>query len=56
MVSLPRTPVVLPLQGVKSGQVEQHTSSVGRAMVVAGQWSMPAVAGRSSQCGSGKQN
>ncbi len=30
--------------------------SVGRAMVVAGQWSMPAVAQRSRQCGSGILN
>ncbi len=56
MVSLQRVPVVLPLQGVKSGQVEQRKLSVGCAMVVAGQWSMPAVAQWSSQCGSGKVN
>ncbi len=56
MVSLPRVLVVSPLQGVKSGQVKQHKLSVGRAMVVAGQWSMPAVAQQSSQQGSGKLN
>jgi hypothetical protein len=56
MVSLPRVPVVLPLQGVKSGQVKRRKSSVGRAMVVTGQWSVPVVARRSSQHGSGKQN
>jgi hypothetical protein len=56
MVSLPRAPVVLPLPGVKSGQVEQCKLSVGHAMVVAGQWSVPAVARRSSQHGSGKLN
>ncbi len=55
MVSLPRVaPVVSLLLVVKSGQVEQRKLSVGRAMVAAGQWSVPAVAQRSSQCGSGK--
>ncbi len=56
MVSLPRALVVWPLHGVKSGQVEQRKSSVGHAMVVAGQWSVPAVTQWSSQHGSGKQN
>ncbi len=57
MVSLPwAAPVVLPLQGVKSGQVERRKLSVGRAMVVAGQWSVPVVAWWSSQRGSGKLN
>jgi hypothetical protein len=56
MVSLPWALVVSPLQGVKSGQVKQRKSSVGRAMVIAGQWSMPVVAWQSSQCGSGKLN
>ncbi len=56
MVSLPRVPVVLPLQGVKSGQVERRKSSVGHAMVVVGQWSVLAVAWRSSQRGSDKLN
>jgi hypothetical protein len=56
MVSLLQAPVVSPLQGVKSGQVEQCKLSVGHAMVVPGQWSVPAVAWRSSQRGSGKLN
>ncbi len=57
MVSLPQAaPVVLPLQGVKSGQVERRKASVSHAMVVAGQWSVLAVARQSSQCGSGKLN
>ncbi len=57
MVSLPRVvPVVSLLPVVKSGQVKQRKSSVGRAMVVAGQWSMPAVVWQSSQCESGKLN
>jgi hypothetical protein len=55
VVAVPR-PAVLPLQGVKSGQVGQRTSSVIRVMVVAGQWSVPAVAQQSSQRGSDKQN
>jgi hypothetical protein len=56
MVSLPRAPVVLPLQGVKSGQVKRCKLSVSHAMVVAGQWSVPAAARQSSQHGSGKLN
>ncbi len=57
MVSLPRAaPVVSLLPVVKFGQVKQRKSSVGRAMVVAGRWSMPVVARRSSQRGSGKIN
>ncbi len=57
MVSLPRAaPVVSLLPVVKSGQVKQRKLSVGCAMVIAGQWSVPAVARRSSQRGSGKLN
>ena len=56
MVSLPRAPVVLPLQGIKSSQVKQRESSVGCAMVITGQWSVPAVARWSSQRGSDKLN
>jgi hypothetical protein len=39
-----------------SGQVGRCKLSVGRAMVVAGQWSVLAVTRRSSQRGSGKLN
>jgi hypothetical protein len=43
-------------RGVKSGQVGRCKSSVGRAMVIVGQRSVPAVARWSSQRGSGKLN
>ncbi len=56
VVLLPRAPAVSPLQGVKSGQVRQRKLLVGCAIVVAGQWSVPAVTRRSSQHGSDKQN
>ena len=55
VVAVPR-PAVLPLWGVKLGQVGQHTLSVVCATVVVGRWSMPAVARRSSQRGSDTQN
>ncbi len=57
MVSLPQVaPVVSLLPVVKSGQVEQRKSSIGRAMVIAGQWSVLTVARQSSQRGSDKLN
>jgi hypothetical protein len=56
MVVLVSQLAVLPLQGVKSGQVGQCKSSVGHEMVLPGQWSVPVVVRRSSQHGSDKQN
>jgi hypothetical protein len=56
VVLLPRALAVLPLQRIKFGQVGQRKTSVGCAMVIAGQWSVLAVARRSSQHGSNKQN
>jgi hypothetical protein len=49
-------PAVLLLRGVKSSQVGQHMLLVVRAMIIAGQWSVPAVARQSWQHESDKQS